>query len=234
LESDGESDNAFGLRERSGNAIRSRKGRRDQFGRKRSDEREEKEEKDQTGMGMGDLLMGSDGREDLTQVEQVERVDDGDRTQEGYFSPRKEHGPPEMASLSPVDVSGFTTIDEDRYLQKRRESLKSRKVSMYPDEADRSGFSGGLSEALDGGSGVGFFELDEELASPSTGEAKPFEFQETEDVGLHDPNTADEPSQAGQGKRVGAGSFAAGSVPINIVRPSMHSITGSWVGTFGH
>lgn len=91
--------------------------------------------------------------------------------------------------------------------------------------SEESGFSGGLLGADDGGSGVGFFELDEELASPGLRE-KPMELEmeaaleDAEVSGKRRPKTTEV-------------SFAAGSVPIDIVRPN-GMITGSWVGSFGH
>ncbi|KAK5451428.1 hypothetical protein LTS15_008192 [Exophiala xenobiotica] len=104
--------------------------------------------------------------------------------------------------------------------------------SASPDE---SGFSGGLSGADDGGSGVGFFELDEELASPGLRE-KPMEL-ELDDKDLSADGGAS--GKFGGGRRednneaVTAGSFRSGSVPIDIVRPN-GMITPSWVGSFGH
>ncbi|KIX05908.1 uncharacterized protein Z518_03882 [Rhinocladiella mackenziei CBS 650.93] len=96
-------------------------------------------------------------------------------------------------------------------------------VLVSPDE---SGFSGGLMEAEDGGSGVGFFELDEELASPGLREGKPFTW-ELESA----PEELDINEKMGTNE-VTPDSFTAGSVPIDIVKP--HSISGSWVGSFGH
>ncbi|KAK5021206.1 hypothetical protein LTS07_011202 [Exophiala sideris] len=94
---------------------------------------------------------------------------------------------------------------------------------------EESGFSGGLVSSEDGGSGVGFFELDEELASPGIRE-KPFEAEmeagTLEDVDLNEKIEKDK-------DELQSGSFTAGSVPINIVRPS-GMMTPSWVGSFGH
>jgi hypothetical protein len=104
--------------------------------------------------------------------------------------------------------------------------------SASPDE---SGFSGGLSGADDGGSGVGFFELDEELASPGLRE-KPMELELDDKDLLADGGAS---GKFGGGRRednnegVTAGSFRSGSVPIDIVRPN-GMITPSWVGSFGH
>ncbi|KAI1611621.1 hypothetical protein EDD36DRAFT_294740 [Exophiala viscosa] len=96
---------------------------------------------------------------------------------------------------------------------------------------EESGFTGGLVASEDGGSGVGFFELDEELASPGIRE-KAFETEmeagTLEDVDLNEKVEKDKDSSELQ-----SGSFAAGSVPINIVRPS-GLMTPSWVGSFGH
>ncbi|EXJ95357.1 hypothetical protein A1O1_00477 [Capronia coronata CBS 617.96] len=89
---------------------------------------------------------------------------------------------------------------------------------------DESGFAKGLDQADDGGSGVGFFELDEELASPGLRE-KPFELELEVDPISEDGGVDEKAdSEAGLGS-----SFGAGSVPIDIVRP-----TGSWIGSFGH
>ncbi|KIW49810.1 hypothetical protein PV05_11455 [Exophiala xenobiotica] len=102
-------------------------------------------------------------------------------------------------------------------------------VSASPDE---SGFSGGLSGADDGGSGVGFFELDEELASPGLRE-KPMELEGEGDL---DKDLTDGGASAKAARREeneGVGSFRSGSVPIDIVRPN-GMMTPSWVGSFGH
>ena len=87
---------------------------------------------------------------------------------------------------------------------------------------DESGFSGGLSGADDGGSGVGFFELDEELASPALREGKP---AEGFDLDIEDELN----EKAGRDRRglETVPSVQVGSVPINIVR-------NSWVGSYGH
>ncbi len=96
-----------------------------------------------------------------------------------------------------------------------------------------SGFSGGLFGAEDGGSGVGFFELDEELASPALrdGKVPTFDFETGGDPGFLEDADAPNPNDMRNGNRDTnhIGSFKAGSVPIDIVRP-----TGSWVGSFGH
>ncbi|KAJ9495210.1 hypothetical protein H2202_009237 [Exophiala xenobiotica] len=118
------------------------------------------------------------------------------------------------------------TINGDNIL------LGSGGGSASPDE---SGFSGGLSGADDGGSGVGFFELDEELASPGLRE-KPMELELDDKDLLADGGAS---GKSGGGRRednnegVTAGSFRSGSVPIDIVRPN-GMITPSWVGSFGH
>ena len=96
-------------------------------------------------------------------------------------------------------------------------------------------FEDTLDQADDGGSAVGFFELDEEIASPGFGEVRPFEI---DDGDVDDPR--EEEKGRGRGSRGrhdghgwadGKGNVYeyGGSVPINIVRPS-----GSWIGSFGH
>ena len=84
----------------------------------------------------------------------------------------------------------------------------------------RTGFGEGL-KGIDGGSGVGFFELDEELESPGTVEGVGFD----EENGMEslDPGEDEEVVTEKQTYEYG------GSVPIDIVRPSS-----SWVGSFGH
>jgi hypothetical protein len=96
---------------------------------------------------------------------------------------------------------------------------------------EESGFTGGLTGAEDGGSGVGFFELDEELASPGIRE-KPLE-AEMETAGLEDVDLNEKVDKDKDKDELQAGSFSAGSVPINIIRPS-GMMTPSWVGSFGH
>ncbi|KAH0843693.1 hypothetical protein AYO21_05479 [Fonsecaea monophora] len=94
---------------------------------------------------------------------------------------------------------------------------------------DESGFSGGLIGAADGGSGVGFFELDEELASPALRDGKPaeaFDLEVDEDLSEKVGRDGADGGEKGLGL---SPSLQVGSVPIDIVRPS-----GSWIGSFGH
>lgn len=78
-------------------------------------------------------------------------------------------------------------------------------------------------------SNVGFFELDEELSSPTAGIPTPDQPEHKEDEL--------EPHPTKGKKKQGAGAFpdelqTGTSVPIDIVRPG--SVSNSWVGTFGH
>ncbi|EXJ64055.1 hypothetical protein A1O7_00390 [Cladophialophora yegresii CBS 114405] len=99
--------------------------------------------------------------------------------------------------------------------------------SLVPSSVDETtGFSGGLAGADDGGSGVGFFELDEELASPALREGKPVE---TFDLDVEEEGVNENAAGA---TRHGLGiipSVQVGSVPIDIVRPSS-----SFIGSYGH
>ncbi|KAJ9608324.1 hypothetical protein H2200_007312 [Cladophialophora chaetospira] len=88
---------------------------------------------------------------------------------------------------------------------------------------NESGFSGGLDNADDGGSGVGFFELDEELASPALRDGQP---AENLDLDLDDEVSEKDAAKKGLGI---VPSVTVGSVPIDIVRPS-----GSFIGSYGH
>lgn len=99
---------------------------------------------------------------------------------------------------------------------------------------EESGFSGGLVASADGGSGVGFFELDEELASPAFTEDRSFDLVRVESEELakvdNDLLLDEKRDDSHLDGNVQIGSFAAGSVPINIVRHP----TGSWIGSYGH
>ena len=73
----------------------------------------------------------------------------------------------------------------------------------------------------DGGSGVGFFELDEELEGVETVEGVGFD----EEHGMESLEPGED-----EGVRTEKQTYEyGGSVPIDIVRPSS-----SWVGSFGH
>lgn len=82
-------------------------------------------------------------------------------------------------------------------------------------------FADGLVGADDGGSGVGFFELDEELSTLAA--RSPEDKPEDGDLAELDKEEEDLEVVLKQTYEYG------GSVPINIVRPSS-----SWVGSFGH
>jgi hypothetical protein len=89
----------------------------------------------------------------------------------------------------------------------------------------------GLGQAEDRGSGVGFFQLDEEIASPGFVEVLPFETDEVDD--LHEEEQGKQ--RGGRDDDLNEDMYMkhtfeySGSVPIDIVKPS-----GSWVGSFGH
>jgi hypothetical protein len=103
-------------------------------------------------------------------------------------------------------------------------SLSAASSPNVVSSTEETGFSGGLAGADDGGSGVGFFELDEELASPALRDGKP---AETFDLDLEE-----EINEKANAAKAGLGldsSMQVGSVPINIIRPSS-----SFVGSYGH
>ena len=105
---------------------------------------------------------------------------------------------------------------------------KDSTTVMDPELSPRS-LGDHLDEADDGGSGVGFFELDEEIASPGFGTVRPFEVDDLADDLRENEKArsrrAERPVNGGEKYTFEYG----GSVPIDIVRPS-----GSWVGSFGH
>jgi hypothetical protein len=91
----------------------------------------------------------------------------------------------------------------------------------------QSQIPGDLTDAVESGTGVGFFELDEELSSPAMEAAQPF---------VDDFDEESSPVEARKGGELDEKSDRSlltyeysGSVPIDIVRPSS-----SWVGSFGH
>jgi hypothetical protein len=113
--------------------------------------------------------------------------------------------------------------------------LSNTKEYPFPEAfLSSESLQGDLLQAVDGGSGVGFFELDEEIASPGFGEVRPFEFddgsasegQSKADEKLkHTRDDLDLDEEA----YLKTTYELSGSVPINISRP-----TGSWIGSFGH
>lgn len=83
-------------------------------------------------------------------------------------------------------------------------------------------------DMLSNNNNIGFFELDEELRYPTAGVPRP-ETPDHKDDNL-ELKTNKKTSESGHdhSNEVQMGS----SVPIDIVRTP--SVTGSWVGTFGH
>jgi len=156
---------------------------------------------------------------------------------------RRNGGPDEQQIHTPRSDTNSLSPNASN---QRKGRLRSPAVSPLPSpspsptihglvaSSDDSGFSGGLSASADGGSGVGFFELDEELASPAFTEDRSFdlvrvpsqELGKVDDDLLLDEKVGDKLSSGD----VQVGSFAAGSVPINIIRHP----TGSWIGSYGH
>lgn len=90
-----------------------------------------------------------------------------------------------------------------------------------------NGIPGDLTEAVENGPGVGFFELDEELNSPAVDAGKPFLDDFEEESSPVESRKGDALEE--KGERALLTYEYGGSVPIDIVRPSS-----SWVGSFGH
>lgn len=146
--------------------------------------------------------------------------------------PRGENG---NKTIDEIALTSDTQADEDDYFGQTNSFRKYSKPLASPTRmpprnglppSPDGGFSGGLQEAEDGGSGVGFFELDEELESPGLGDSNSIDVDEVD-------GDLDEAGQNGRKNtdkdNMQYGSFSAGSLPIDIVRPS-----GSWVGSLGH
>ena len=111
---------------------------------------------------------------------------------------------------------------------------RRRSDSGSSSDTDSSrGFHDGLRQAEDGGSGVGFFELDEELESPGLMDRFALGDEDhltnaLDDGGSGSEKTRQKSSKADEeGKEPEYGSFGAGSVPINIVSKS-------FIGSYGH
>jgi hypothetical protein len=127
----------------------------------------------------------------------------------GSPNPESHAPPPTSANLTPSPLSS--------------PALSHATLISTPAE---SGFSNGLTASEDGGSGVGFFELDEELASPGLREGKVVEMFDLEGPGEDEPE-----DRLGLGIRRtdSAASVTVGSVPIDIVPRGS-----SFVGSYGH
>lgn len=232
------------------------------------DEDEEEDEDDDMPMEMSHH--NDEDQEDASDrfltVEYHEDEDEPVVVEDGYFSPKNKHVsipaqaliPSRNSPLVPYrdeDWNQLSSSDKDRLLfNARRHSDESDDIRLPRGEnlarhskSDESGFSGGLSHGVDGGSGVGFFELDEELASPDAGKVQPFQFDmdndldatvdaATDSIDTNLTRSKQQIARADDKKRLIDGlpsTFGVGSVPIDIVRPSV-SVSSSWIGTFGH
>ncbi|KAL6249801.1 hypothetical protein RBB50_003656 [Rhinocladiella similis] len=174
--------------------------------------------------------------------------------------PSEEQLSPRSATSAGGSGSGSANSKKKASLRERRRGKGGRFLSPMPSplpspapsptitvdnallaSAEESGFSGGLTGADDGGSGVGFFELDEELASPGLRE-RPMELEigidsqvdsardgRAQGRGRGEGKDGDDGDHESTSKMTTGSSFTSGSVPIDIIRP-----TGSWVGSFGH
>ena len=168
-------------------------------------------------------------------------VDPSSSYEEGPSPELREEGSDEMHGLNSAQsngkshAAGNTSNEAEAGLppptwkQMRSPTIKGEKRRPSPISADPNlSPRANLDQADDGGSGVGFFELDEEIASPGFGAVRPFAMEEADDL-------QEDERQNGRGRRgdyfedeKGQTYEYGGSVPIDI-RPS-----GSWVGTFGH
>jgi hypothetical protein len=112
--------------------------------------------------------------------------------------------------------------------------LPDRRVDRADSTGGESGiFISSLQGAEDGGSGVGFFELDEELDSPGIREANMYSNVEDPEVeeDLKEPGggKSDRKTSEDSGGELKYNSFTSGSVPIDIVNRGS-----SWLSSYGH
>ena len=153
--------------------------------------------------------------------------EEGGDEMHGMNSDRRNGKPHAEESTSNEAEAGLPPPSWKRQI--RSPTIKGRERRPSPISADPNlSPRANLDQADDGGSGVGFFELDEEIASPGFGAVRPFEMDEADD--LQEDETAKGRWKQGDyfEDEKGQTYEYGGSVPIDI-RP-----TGSWVGTFGH
>lgn len=117
--------------------------------------------------------------------------------------------------------------EDDEPEPTRRLALAVPSPTLRGRDRRSSAMPGDLTEAVGGASGVGFFELDEELSSPAMEAAQPFMEDFEEDSSPVESRRGDNLNEKGHESLLTY--EYGGSVPINIVRPSS-----SWVGSFGH
>lgn len=239
----------------------------DPYGRRKKPLKPTQTSLSEIGMGMGDLLLNATKEESeflpAEDINETQIRSTSIEPEEGYFSPK--HGTTvvnpvqQIAAATETSASEerdfFTGVDDDAYLNKRRELIKQRNserkdsndsifnskplsetrpTTLTPNKAMSSqqrAYPGSLDDSIDGAVNVGFFELDEELASPDAGIPKPYEIATTEE-GEDAANTKSKRQNKDQGH---LGDMLTGtSVPIDIVRPGNSFVSNSWIGTFGH
>ncbi|KAJ9651830.1 hypothetical protein H2198_008895 [Neophaeococcomyces mojaviensis] len=182
--------------------------------------------------------------------------------EEGYFSPK--HGITSMHSIlsktltpespSPENPDSFNRVDDNAYIHRRRDQIKQRRAErrnsrnpplspsplrastpitslVQPTSSRHLSYPGSLANSIDATTNVGFFELDEELASPDAGAPRPYGTAAGEEVEA----ATSKSSRRRKEDRGFSGDMVTGtSVPIDIVKPGMTSVSNSWIGTFGH
>lgn len=169
-------------------------------------------------------------------------VDPSSSYEEGPSPEPREEGSDEMHGLNGVQSNGKSHAEGNKSneseaglplpiwkRQIRSPTINGRERRPSPISADPNlSPRANLDQADDGGSGVGFFELDEEIASPGFGEVRPFGMEEADDL-QGDETAKGRGTQGDYFEDEKGQTYEYGeSVPIDI-RP-----TGSWVGTFGH
>ena len=158
-------------------------------------------------------------------------------------------------SLSPAESESFNKVDEDAYIHKRysmisqqraeRKNIRSPPLSpgplraatpiidlVQPTSRCRTEYPGSLADNINATANVGFFELDEELASPDAETPKPYETATTDDI---ETPTLLSSRRKKQDHESAIDMVTGTSVPIDIIRPQgMNGVSNSWIGTFGH
>ncbi|KAK5946211.1 hypothetical protein PMZ80_000352 [Knufia obscura] len=238
--------------------IQRRNTPRDPFGRGKRDYTPISTPECEVGMSMGDLLLGDDDESQAVEEHKAAKEEDG------YFSPRHGSHSPAFPSPSkttsfdtanPNSYGGKRATSSSSHSPSRKTACenasgphkpgygytpKSPRFSPLTSPTPRpsqmqSLYPGHLEEDfLSTNNNVCFFELDEELDSPTAGIPRPDQPEDKEDD--VEPSAKDGKKSQDRDYRHGYGApdeiQTGTSVPINIVRPG--SLSNSWVGTFGH
>lgn len=157
-------------------------------------------------------------------------------------------------SLSPEEPESFNKVDDNAYIHKRYSMISQQRAErknnrtpplspgplrastpitdlVQPTSHWSTSYPGSLANNINTTANVGFFELDEELASPDAETSNLYQTATNEEV--ETPTSTF--SRRKQQDHESADDMVTGtSVPIDIIRPGINGVSNSWIGTFGH